>query len=178
MKKRGLFIGRFNPPHKVHIKIIKDLLEKVDELTIVVGSAQYSHQLRNPFTAGERIEMIKLALEEAGISLGRCLIIPVPDTPAVHSLWVPQVKAYVPSFDIVFSNEPLTRRLFEEAGIKVEPIPFYKREVFSSTEVRKRMLEGGNWEELVPNCVANFIKKIGGVERLQELAKTDTVSSS
>jgi len=85
------------------------------------------------------------------------------------------VLAYCPRFEVVFSNEPLTRRLFEEAGFKVRPIPFYERHIYSATEVRRRMLAGEPWEDLVPKSVADFIKAIGGVERLRALARTDKV---
>jgi nicotinamide-nucleotide adenylyltransferase len=37
------------------------------------------------------------------------------------------------------------------------------------------MLSGEDWEELVPESVAEFIKEIDGVERLQDLAKTDKI---
>ena len=60
-----------------------------------------------------------------------------------------------------------------EAGFEVRPIPFFKRDIYSATEVRRRMLSGGAWEELVPRSVAEFIRAIGGVERLRDLAKSD-----
>jgi nicotinamide-nucleotide adenylyltransferase len=172
--KRGLFVGRFQPIHKGHVKVIKDLLKKVDELIIVVGSAQYSHRLDNPFTVGERLTMIREALESEKIPRDRYWIIPVPDV-HMHMMWVAEVVGYTPKFDVVFTNEPLTRRLFIEAGYKVEAIPFHKRKVFSATEIRERMLNNKSWEELVPKSVAQFIKKIGGVQRIRELAKTDKV---
>jgi len=37
------------------------------------------------------------------------------------------------------------------------------------------MLENNKWEELVPRTVAEFIKKIDGVKRIRDLAKTDKV---
>jgi nicotinamide-nucleotide adenylyltransferase len=172
--KRGLFVGRFQPIHKGHVKVIKDLLKKVDELIIVVGSAQYSHRLDNPFTVGERLTMIREALESEKIPRDRYWIIPVPDM-HMHMMWVAEVVGYTPKFDVVFTNEPLTRRLFIEAGYKVEAIPFHKRKVFSATEIRERMLNNKSWEELVPKSVAQFIKKIGGVQRIRELSKTDKV---
>jgi nicotinamide-nucleotide adenylyltransferase len=171
---RGLYIGRFQPFHKGHLQVVEHLLEKVDELVIVIGSAQYSHQLENVFTAGERITMIKLALEEAELNSGRCYIVPVIDT-MVHSVWVSHVISYVPRFDLVFTNEPLTRRLFVEAGFKVEAIPKYERDIYSSTEVRRRMINGEGWEELVPRAVARYIRSIDGVERLRDLLKSDKV---
>lgn len=174
MVKRGLFVGRFQPIHKGHVKVIKDLLKNVDELIIVVGSAQYSHRLDNPFTVGERLTMIREALKSEKIPHDRCWIIPVPDM-HMHMMWVAEVVGYTPKFDVVFTNEPLTQRLFIEAGYKVEAIPFHKRKVFSATEIRERMLNNKSWEELVPKSVARFIRKIGGVQRIRELAKTDKV---
>ncbi|MEM2867290.1 MAG: nicotinate-nucleotide adenylyltransferase, partial [Candidatus Bathyarchaeia archaeon] len=103
-------------------------------------------------------------------------IIPVADV-YIHSLWVSHVCSQVPKFDVVYSNEPLTRRLFIESGFKVESIPFYKREICSATEIRRRMLLDLNWEELLPKSVAAYIKEINGVERLKDLAKTDKIIS-
>jgi len=172
--KRGLFVGRFQPFHKGHLKAVKSILEEVDEIIIAVGSAQYSHRENNPFTAGERIVMIRRALEEAEIPASRYWIVPIPDL-HVHMLWVSEVLGYTPKFEVVYTNEPLTRRLFIEAGFEVKPIPFHKREVYSATEIRKRILNDENWEELVPKSVADYVKRIGGVERLKDLAKTDKV---
>ena len=174
MVRRGVFVGRFQPFHKGHLEVIKKITKEVDELVIIVGSSQYSHKLDNPFTAGERITMIRNALEETGIQLWRIWIIPVPDVHQ-HALWVSHIVGYAPKFDLVYSNEPLTSRLFTEAGFKVKPLPFIKREIYLATEIRKRILAGENWKELVPKSVARFIEKIGGDTRLRELNKSDTV---
>ncbi len=172
MVKRGLFIGRFQPFHKGHLKVVKYLLDKVEELVIIVGSSQHSHTKDNPFTTGERITMIRLALDEEGINPSRYLIIPVPDV-EMHSTWVSHVISYSPKFDVIFSNEPLTQRLFIEAGFKVESIPFYNREKLSATEIRRRILSNEDWEELVPKSVTKFIKQIDGVNRIIDLLKND-----
>ncbi len=174
MVKRGLFVGRFQPIHKGHVKAIGDILKQVDELVIVVGSAQYSHRADNPFTVGERITMTRRAIESEDIPLARCWIVPVPDI-HIHMMWVAEIVGYTPRFDIVFTNEPLTRRLFIEAGFKVKPVPFYKRKIYSATEIRERMLNNKGWEELVPESTAQIIKEIGGIERIQDLAKTDKI---
>jgi len=173
---RALYVGRFQPFHLGHLEAVKYILGNSKEIIIVVGSAQESHTLENPFTAGERIYMIKLALSEINIDPDRYYIIPVTDLD-VHSLWVSHVCSHVPKFDVVYSNEPLTRRLFIEGGFRVESIPFFKRELCSATEIRRRMLMELNWEELVPKSVAAYIKEINGVERLKDLAKTDKVTS-
>lgn len=171
---RALYVGRFQPFHLGHLEAVKYILRNSRELIIVVGSAQHSHTLENPFTAGERAMMVRLALDEAGIDPSRYFIIPVTDLD-ISGLWVSHVNMFVPSFNIVYTNEPLTRRLFVESAFKVVPIPFFKREICSATEIRRRMLRDEDWEELIPNSVIKFIREIDGVKRLQELAKSDKV---
>jgi nicotinamide-nucleotide adenylyltransferase len=176
MVKRGLYVGRFQPFHLGHLDAIKEILSEVDELVIVIGSAQYSHKLSNPFTAGERLVMIRQALKEANVDLSKVWIVPVPDV-HLHMLWVSAVEGYTPSFSTVFSNEPLTRRLFMEAGYEVKNIPLYDRKTFVSTFIREKMMKDDTWTNLVPKSVSEFIFKIDGVNRLRDLARTDKVES-
>lgn len=171
---RALYPGRFQPFHLGHLEAVKYILSEVSEVIIMIGSAMQSHTLRDPFTSGERITMIRLALTEAGISPDKYYVVPVPDL-EIHGIWVSHVCSLVPKFDIVYSNEPLTRRLFIEAGFTVKSIPFYKRAHCSAAEIRDRMLKGVSWESLLPKSVVKYIKEIKGVERLRDLAKTDEV---
>jgi len=172
MVRRGLFVGRFQPFHLGHLGAIKDVLGEVDEIVIVIGSAQYSHTVNNPFTAGERLVMVSRALEEAGINFSRVWIVPVPDV-HLHMMWVSSVEGYTPKFDVAYSNEPLSTRLLMEAGYRVKTIRFHERKLYSSTGIRERMLKGESWETLVPKSVAAFIKEIDGINRLRDLTKSD-----
>jgi nicotinamide-nucleotide adenylyltransferase len=168
----GLYVGRFQPFHLGHLEAVKYILSRVDELVIVVGSAHESHTQENPFTAGERITMIRLALREAKIDANRYTVLPLPDA-EFHKVWVSHLLSQTPSFDLVFTNEPLTGRLLKEAGMRVEKIPMFNRGAYTATEVRKRIIEGKNWEELLPKSVAAYVKQIKGEERMREIAQTD-----
>lgn len=174
MVSRGLYVGRFQPFHLGHLDAINYVLKKIDELVIVIGSAQYSHNSKNPFTAGERLVMVRRALLEAGVDYSKLWIVPVPDV-HLHMLWVSAVEGYTPKFNILYSNEPLTRRLFTEAGYQVKNIPLFDRKQYMSTIVREKMAEGDSWKELVPRSVADFVLEIDGVNRLRELVRTDRV---
>lgn len=166
----GLFVGRFQPFHKGHLATVKYALDKVDQLVIVVGSAQKSHEPRNPFTADERVRMIKESLDSDRVNAGRILIIPVPDVD-VHSLWTRQVDMLVPKYDVVFANDSFTLMLFRERGVKTVEAPLVDRNEMQATEVRKKMATGERWEGLVPAPVANIIKEINGVERVKAIAE-------
>ncbi len=176
MTRRALFVGRFQPFHNGHLHAIKRILEETDELIIVVGSAQMSHEHDNPFTAGERLEMTRYTLDAAGVDTGRYMLIPIPDAPA-HRVWVSQVESQTPRFDVVYTNQPLTRRLLIEAGYDVRGIDLYMRDRYEATEIRQRILECKDWKDLVPPEVYAYVKEIDGEGRIRDLAKTDSVNN-
>ncbi|WP_297826543.1 nicotinamide-nucleotide adenylyltransferase [uncultured Methanobrevibacter sp.] len=167
--KRGILIGRMQPVHNGHIQVINKILEEVDEIIIGIGSAQLSHELKNPFTAGERILMMNQALAESDIDPGRYYIIPMEDI-NFNAIWASHVKMMTPPFSIVYSGNPLVKQLFKEEGIEVRQPPLYDRLHLSGTEVRRRILEDENWQELVPKATADLIAEINGVERLKNLS--------
>uniref|UniRef100_A0A7J2U1J0 Nicotinamide-nucleotide adenylyltransferase n=1 Tax=Ignisphaera aggregans TaxID=334771 RepID=A0A7J2U1J0_9CREN len=170
---RGVYPGRFQPIHWGHVNVIRWALEKVDELVIVIGTAQESHTIANPFTAGERVVMVREALKDAKVDLSRVYIIPVPDI-LMNVVWVKYVAMYVPPFRFGVARNPLVVRLFKEAGYEVLIPPAYSREVYSSTRIRSMMIIGDErWRELVPPSTTKFIDEIKGVERIREIAGRD-----
>ena len=170
---RALFVGRFQPFHFGHLHAIQTILKECNELVLVVGSAQMSHDPDNPFTAGERIEMIRAALNAAGIPTDRYMIIPIPDAPA-HRVWVSAVESQTPHFDTVYTNQSLTRRLLIEAGYEVRRLEMYERGKYEATEIRRRILEAKDWSDLVPPEVYRIVHEIDGENRIRDLAKSDS----
>ncbi len=167
---KGLYIGRFQPYHLGHQAVLQKISEEVDEIVIVIGSAQESHTLENPFTAGERIDMIYAAL---GGLRGRCYVIPLQDVKR-NAIWVDHLRSMAPRFDAAYSNNPLVVRLFVEAGVEVRKPPMYQRDIYSGTAIRKLMISGGEWRELLPEGVSCIIDEIGGIERLISVSHSDS----
>ena len=77
--KRGLLIGRMQPVHNGHIEVIKETLKEVDEIVIGIGSAQLSHTIKDPFTAGERVMMLTQALSENSVKHRHYYIVPMEE---------------------------------------------------------------------------------------------------
>jgi len=158
-QRTGLFIGRFQPFHLGHLATVKYALGKVGHLYIIVGSSQKSHELKNPFTAGERILMIRNTLNAEQVDPGRYLIIPVPDATG-HAVWTAFIDQVIPRYEVVFSSDRLTVQLFREKGVPTIEPPLLDRPKYSATEVRKRIIEGEKWKGLVPSSVAKIIEPI------------------
>ncbi len=136
---------------------------RCDELIVVIGSAEESHTLRNPFTAGERFQMILSCLSEE--ERLKILVVPIRDVNR-YSVWVNHIESYLPPFDVVFSNSDLTRSLFRQAGYEVKRTKAYNPKEYSATEVRKRMISGKKWESLVPTPVARMLEAMDARQRL------------
>jgi nicotinamide-nucleotide adenylyltransferase len=174
---RGILVGRFQPFHLGHLFAVRQASRGVDELIIVVGSSQKSHEFRNPFTAGERIEMIRETLiADLKIDEHRVILIPVPDTD-IHHLWTYQMDILVPRYDRVYTNDPFTKYLFSERGIKVIQTRLYKRRELSASQVRSRMVLDKDWQSLVSSRTAEFIVAINGVRRIKSLFQQSKLSS-
>ena len=163
----GLFLGRFQPFHRGHLEVVREMAGQVDKLIIAIGSAQESHTLEDPFTAGERHLMISESLDNEGIR--NYHLIPIVDINR-YSIWVAHVRSLVPPFEIIFTNNDLTARLFAEAGIEVRRTKLYNREIYSGKIVRKTLASGGDWRSLVPEGTASVVEKLDGEKRLKELA--------
>lgn len=58
MYEYGVFIGRFQPFHNVHLEIVRYALGQVKQLIIGIGSCNQSPDTRNPWSGEERAEMI------------------------------------------------------------------------------------------------------------------------
>ncbi|MFA6364611.1 nicotinamide-nucleotide adenylyltransferase [Methanoregula sp.] len=167
--KRGFYIGRFQPYHNGHQSVLEHISDKVDEIIIGIGSAQLSHQVDNPFTAGERVLMITHALTSLGCPY---YVIPIEDIQR-NGLWVAHALSMAPPFDICYSSNPLVVRLFREAGFNVQLPAMYERETLSGTEIRRRILHDEPWKKLVPPAVAQVLKEIDGAGRLRQIARDD-----
>ena len=168
-KVRGILIGRMQPVHNGHMEVIKQILSEVDEIIIGIGSAQLSHEIKDPFTAGERIVMMNQALADSGIDPSRYYIIPMQDI-NFNAIWAAHVKMLTPPFSILYSGNPLVKQLFSEEGYEVRQPLLYDRLHLSGSEVRRRILNDENWEELVPKATQELLDEINGVERLKNLS--------
>lgn len=166
---RGIYIGRFQPYHSGHQRVVERIADELDELILGIGSAGDSHTARNPFTAGERIMMITKSLADLDLIT---YAVPIEDLER-NSVWVSHVQSMSPDFDVAFSNNPLVIQLFEEAGVDVRQSPMFNREQFEGTEVRQHMIADDGWEALVPDAVVEVVSEIDGIKRIQRVSQSD-----
>jgi nicotinamide-nucleotide adenylyltransferase len=160
----GLLIGRFQPFHLGHLDALTFALSKVEKLWIGIGSSNKPNQKQNPFSADERKEMILSSIDKS--ILDRIQIFYIPDL-ANHEKWIENIDTVVPKFDIVFTNDELTKFLYSKRGTTVYSVPFTKRNELSGTNIRDKIMSDQRWEHLVPIGTKKILDKIGAKERLK-----------
>lgn len=161
---RALFIGRFQPFHNAHLIDIKKVLKEVDELIIAIGSSQEKNTLENPFSYNERKQMIVNTLKYNKIKHYK--IYPVPDL-YNDKKWVDYIKKNLPKYDFVYSGNQWTLRCFKRHDSRVKKIKLIKG--ISSTIIRDKIIKSKDWQKMVPKEIADYIKKIKGVERVKRI---------
>ena len=175
MTRRGLMLGRFQPFHKGHLALTKQILSECDELLIIIGSAQFNFIDKDPFSAGERVLMIHEALKEAGVELSRCYIIPVANDEN-NARWLAYIRSMVPPFDVLYSGNDFVKYLArsQDSSIVIEDPMFAEINEYNGTNIRRLMQEGKPWEHLVPPAVAKVIQQVGGIVRINMLTRSDS----
>jgi nicotinamide-nucleotide adenylyltransferase len=168
-------LGRFQPFHKGHLALTKQILSECDELVIIIGSAQFNFIDKDPFSAGERVLMIHEALKEAGIDLSRCYIIPVANDEN-NARWLAYLRSTVPPFDVLYSGNDFVKYLArsQDSNIEIKEPVFAEVNEYNGTNIRHLMQDGKPWEHLVPPAVAKVIQQVGGIVRINMLAHSDS----
>jgi len=74
---------------------------------------------------------------------------------------------------VVYTNNPLIQRLFEERNYTVRVPLLFNRTEYSGREIRRRILNNEQWEQLVPQPVVEVIHEIDGITRMRDLNRRD-----
>ncbi len=162
----GLMIGRFQPFHLGHLDALQFALSKVDKLWVGLGSSNKPQEKNNPFSAEERKKMILSSINDSIKEKITIYLIPDLDN---HVKWIEKIDTIVPQFEIVFTNDELTKHLYSKRDVQVVSIPFLKRDELSGTNIRDLISNDQKWEHLVPDGTKNFLINNSAKDRLKNL---------
>lgn len=164
--KKILFVGRFQPFHLGHYRMIEKIVDDAEYVIIAIGSSKKSFTLKNPYTGGERLSMIWKALKPSWRT--KCILTTIDDINR-YNIWVNHVEDLVPDFDVVVTNSNLTRLLFEKKGYQVYSPGTFSRITYRGEHIRASMQNGHEWKELLPVAIVKYLGEIDGVERIKKL---------
>lgn len=105
-----VFIGRFQPFHNGHAKVIKKALELAEHVIVLIGSSNAARSWRNPWTYGERKDFIwqwyMEQFTEATLSIE-----PIPDALYDSGHWLVTVQNTVFNVAKSRSHQPTKEKI-------------------------------------------------------------------
>ncbi|MEM4506849.1 MAG: nicotinamide-nucleotide adenylyltransferase [Acidilobaceae archaeon] len=177
MKKirRVLLFGRFQPFHLGHVALTKWALYELgfEEIVFLVGMASENYTPRNPFTAGERIEMIRLSLNDERIPLEKVVTATIR-TMEINIGNMFYVLSYVPKVEAILTRNPIIAKMARDAGLKTIVPPSFNRDEWRGEVIRLKIARGDDsWKKAVTPSTAEFVEEIGGIERIRTILSHD-----
>lgn len=169
-------IGRFQPFHLGHLELVHQILNENDEIIIIVGSSQVNYTSKNPFTAGERIWMIRDTLIESKIDMSRVFLINVTDD-VNNSRWFSNIKSLSPPFKVIYTGNKFVKILLKNETVHIKEPKLFQENTLKGSVIRKLILEDSSkWQELVSESVRKIFREIDAVERIRNIYQTWTDS--
>ncbi len=173
-----VFVGRFQPLHLEHKRIIDIALEKSKNVLVLVGSAGKARTIRNPFTFFERRDMITGCYENdwdvidpEGQEQRRLRIRPLFDKTYNEAAWIKQVQDIVKDTALELDNPLALRPKIGLIGASKDNTSYYLKmfpqyksvnvDILAdvhATEIREDFLDTGLLtNSVIPMSVFNFL---------------------
>lgn len=105
----AVVIGRFQPVHFGHQRLIEEALRAAQRVVVVVGSDRQPRSVRNPFTLDERERMVRACLR--GSEQMRVSVVGVSDSPYNDQLWIASIQSAVDRLVAQDGADPASARI-------------------------------------------------------------------
>lgn len=168
-----VFIGRFQPFHLAHMQTIQIALENSQNIILSLGSAQDERNIKNPFSASEREQMILLnfsAIDQKRIHFVH--VIDVYD----DVKWVELVKSLVAELVLATDQVGLIGHFKDDSSYYLKLFPEWEmlqleslKDSISATPLREAYYQGEIKTSAFPAGTIEFLKTFMHTDFYQEL---------
>lgn len=179
----AVFIGRLQPPHRAHIQVIERALDKADQVVIVLGSSRCAPNIRNPWSANDRMAMIRRCFDYE--TAKRIHFVTVRDQPYSDTNWMVEVHAKVTEITGA-SAVALVGHKKDKTSFYLEFFPQWEfadlglfHETLSATDIRESFFAEGkegpqgwsdrHWHDAVHPGVRDFLDEYRRTEAFDHL---------
>lgn len=163
-----VFIGRFQPVHNAHLKIIDRALALGKQVIIIIGSAEKPRTFENPWPAYEREEMIRGAIlnSELHTEIDRIKFAHNIDTFYSNGAWLIRVQEIVHSLTDAPNNEIAIighKKPGDSSTFYLDMFPQWAKvlnepmEPLNATDIRKLYFRRDHNLNFLPNVIPPFV---------------------
>lgn len=159
MEGKTVFIGRFQPLHQGHKQVIEDHKDSEENFAVVIGSADKKREEENPLSSDEREEILKACFPELKV-------LHLEDEgkgDEGNMRWIENLKG-LGAKKVISQNDLVKKLVSEDEELELVEQDLYDPEIYSGTEVRRRIRSGEEWRYLVPGCceekIADLVEEI------------------
>ncbi|ENV79164.1 MULTISPECIES: nicotinate-nicotinamide nucleotide adenylyltransferase [Acinetobacter] len=157
-----VFIGRFQPFHLAHLQTVEIALQQSQNVILALGSAQPERNIKNPFLAAEREQMILSNFSEADQERIHFVhVIDVYD----DQKWVNQVKTLVKQITPLHAKIGLIGHFKDESSYYLKLFPEWTmveleslKESMSATPIREAYYRGEIQKQAFPQGTIQFLE--------------------
>jgi len=152
--KKAVFLGRFQPFHQGHHHAVEQLKDDYDNVRILIGSCETSRELDNPLTFEERTKLIKDCFPDIEV-------IGIKDeekNKEGNKKWAAKLEEEIEDDETLVSGNSLVKKLAEQhTQIDIEKPEMLNPEIYSGSEIRRRIRSDEEWRYLVKSCAEKRI---------------------
>jgi nicotinamide-nucleotide adenylyltransferase len=172
MHEQGVIHGRFQILHNDHMKYLLKGKSLCSHLIVGITSPdpllsgyetsapERDRPESNPLTYYQRLILVREALTGAGISCADFTIVPFPvNRPDLIRYYAPGDAVYYLSIYDDWGRSKLQR--LQSLGLKTHVLRHVRPEEkgISAAAIRRRIITGEPWEDMVPEAVFRILKK-------------------
>jgi bifunctional NMN adenylyltransferase/nudix hydrolase len=180
----GIVIGRFQPFHLAHQKLIEHSLSLAEKVIVIFGSARSAPDVRNPFMPQMREEIIRACFPREA---DRMIFRAIRDYPYNDHVWTAEIQNIVS--EIVEESDNAEHAKIAIVGFFKDKSSYYLNlfpqwsfeEFYSSdkkllssnaTVIREKyFMDDDSWRELVPETVQRYLEIFKTTEFFPHLQK-------
>lgn len=170
-----VYIGRFQPPHKAHIKTIERALELSEWVVVLLGSANAPRSLKNPWEAHERGSMLLRSVKD----YSRLLLNEINDIPESNKAWATQVHEAAGVFGKDILKTGIIGHKKDESSFYLDLFPEWELVEMentcgtNATDIREKYFGlpslDMSWADDLPLGVIKYLKEFKNTDKYKEL---------
>lgn len=158
----AVLIGRFQPYHLAHQKLLELALARAEQVIVVLGGHRIARNIRNPWTSEEREQVITASLAPA--ALARVHVVAVRDFLYNHNLWLAELQSKVCAFTRDAQHVALVGYRHDASSDYLEAFPQWsfealpRRVPLTAAAIRENYFHGqSDWRMHVPPSTRDFL---------------------